>query len=122
VSPAAQAARVPARVLLGIGRRRGSGGDALDDGAWERMAEVMASVACTNACRSDDGKRLETVRRWCASVMHLRVESLRDEERRDVKVVRQREGRRVRPVRGCGVPALSRNRGFATVGLADSGE
>jgi hypothetical protein len=37
-------------------------------------------------------------------------------------VVRQRVRRRVRPVREYGVPALSQNRGFATAGLADSGE
>jgi hypothetical protein len=36
----------------------------------------MASAAFMNACRSNDEKRLEAVRHWCASVIHLCAESL----------------------------------------------
>jgi hypothetical protein len=48
--------------------------------------------------------------------------SLRDEERRDVKVVRQRVRRRARPVRGCGVVWDHRISASLPAGMKNSGE
>jgi hypothetical protein len=52
------------------------GGDALDDGVRGRMAEAMTSAAYTNACRSDDGKRLEMLLAVAASVSDVGVDVL----------------------------------------------
>jgi hypothetical protein len=64
------------------------GGDALDDGARGIMAEAITLAAYTNACRSDDGKRLET--RACTvcvridDLMHGSAEKLVREMRQSI--------------------------------------
>jgi hypothetical protein len=55
-----------------------------------------------------------------ASDGEVGVDSLRRKARQVCHGVRLREGKRVRPVRGCRVPALSRNQGFAMAGSAGS--
>jgi hypothetical protein len=45
-------------------------------GVQGRMAEAMTSAAYTNACRSDDGKRLEMLLAVAASVSDVGVDAL----------------------------------------------
>jgi hypothetical protein len=55
-----------------------------------------------------------------ASDGEVGIDSLRRKASQGCQGVHLREGKRVRPMRGCGVPALCRNRGFATAGSAGS--
>jgi hypothetical protein len=79
------------------------GGDALDDGARGRMAEAMMSAAYTNACRSDDGKRLEMLLAVAASVTDVGVDALQIGTRGGCEEVRKGEIWGRRPERRHGV-------------------
>jgi hypothetical protein len=57
-----------------------------------------------------------------ASDGEVGIDSLRRKASQGCQGVRLREGKRVRLVRGCGVQALSQNRGFATAGSAGSND
>jgi hypothetical protein len=87
-----------------------SGGNELDDDKRERVAKAMTSAACTNACRSDDGKRLETVQHWCASGGNDVLDLLHCWSIWCHQCVRLRTGRRLGTKGGGGVPHRHRNR------------
>jgi hypothetical protein len=55
-----------------------------------------------------------------ASDGEVGIDSLRRKASQGCQGVLLREGKRVRPVRGCGVPTLSQNRGFETAGSTGS--